>query len=153
MFPNIIALMPFYALYAYTPVIPKFYWDAKSQEEIVKYLCCEYDKLRHYADALADKENETTQAVNQLTEIFKKFQESGFEEYYCQQIYDWVQTNMPNIISEAIKTVYFGLTLDGYFVAYIPDSWQQIIFDTEANYASDNYGHLILSFNVEPLNN
>ena len=75
MFPNIIALMPFYALYAYTPVIPKFYWDAKSQEEIVKYLCCEYDKLRHYADALADKENETTQAVNQLTEIFKKFQE------------------------------------------------------------------------------
>lgn len=153
MFPNIIALMPFYALYAYTPVIPKFYWDAKSQEEIVKYLCCEYDKLRHYADALADKGNETTQAVNQLTEIFKKFQESGFNDYYRQQIYDWVQENMPNIISEAIKTVYFGLTPDGYFVAYIPDSWQQIIFDTEANYTSDNYGHLILSFNVEPLNN
>lgn len=153
MFPNIIALMPFYALYAYTPVIPKFYWDAKSQEEIVKYLCCEYDKLRHYADSLADKGNETVQAVNQLTEIFKQFQESGFDDYYYQQIYDWVQTNMPAIISEAIKTVYFGLTLDGYFVAYIPNSWQQIIFDTEANYASDNYGHLILSFNVEPLNN
>lgn len=153
MFPNIIALMPFYALYSYTPVIPKFYWDAKSQEEIVKYLCCEYDKLRHYADSLADKENETAQAVNQLTEIFKKFQESGFDEYYYQQIYGWVQANMPNIISEAIKTVYFGLTLDGYFVAYIPDSWRQIIFDTEANYESDNYGHLILSFNVEPLNN
>ena len=59
MFPNIITLMPFYALYAYTPAIPKFYWDAKSQEEIIKYLCCEYDKLRHYADSLADKGNET----------------------------------------------------------------------------------------------
>lgn len=151
MFPNIIALMPFYALYAYTPVIPKFYWDAKSQEEIVKYLCCEYDKLRHYADSLADKENETAQAVNQLTEIFKKFQESGFEEYYYQQIYDWVQKNMPNIISDAIKMVFFGLTDDGYFVAYIPNSWSQIMFDTEANYEADNYGHLILSFNIEPI--
>lgn len=152
MFPNIISLMPFYALYAYTPVIPKFYWNAKSQEEIVKYLCCEYDKLRHYADTLADKENETAQAVNQLTEIFKKFQESGFEEYYYQQIYDWVQQNMPTIISDAIKMVFFGLTDNGYFVAYIPNSWSQIMFDTEANYEADNYGHLILSFNVEPIN-
>ena len=148
MFPNIIALMPFYALYAYTPTIPKFYWNAKSQEEIVKYLCCEYDKLRHYADALADKENETAQAVNQLTEIFKKFQESGFNEYYYQQIYDWVQENMPNIISEAIKMVYFGLTLDGYFVAYIPESWKQIVFDTGMVYETPEYGRLILSYDV-----
>lgn len=148
MLPNIITLMPFYALYAYTPAIPKIYWNAKSQEEIVKYLCCEYDKLRHYADALADKENETTQAVNQLTEIFKKFQESGFDDYYFQQIHDWVQENMPNIISEAIKTVYFGLTLDGYFVAYIPKSWTQITFDTGTVYGTPEYGRLILSYDV-----
>lgn len=148
MFPNIITLMPFYALYAYTPAIPKFYWDAKSQEEIVKYLCCEYDKLRHYADSLADKENETAQAVNQLTEIFKQFQESGFDDYYYQQIYDWVQANMPAIISNAIKNVYFGLTLNGYFVAYIPTSWAQISFDTGAVYGAPEYGRLILSYDV-----
>lgn len=148
MFPNIITLMPFYALYAYTPTIPKFYWDAKSQEEIVKYLCCEYDKLRHYADTLTDKGNETAQAVNQLTEIFKQFQESGFDDYYYQQIYDWVQENMPAIISDAIKNVYFGLTLDGYFVAYIPTSWAQISFDTGAVYGAPEYGRLILSYDV-----
>ena len=55
---------------------------------------------------------------------------------------------MPNIISEAIKTVYFGLTLDGYFVAYIPESWTQIIFDTGAVYGTPEYGRLILSYDV-----
>lgn len=152
MFPNILNFIPFYAVWNYTPEIPNFYYNAKSQEQIVKYLCTEYDKLAHYCDMLSDRENETRDAVNTLTEIFKKFQESGFDDYYRQQIEQWVRDNMREIIGQAMHMVYFGLTDDGYFVAYIPETWSQIMFDTEANYASDNYGHLILSFNVEPLN-
>lgn len=152
MFPNILNFIPFYAVWNYTPEIPNFYYNAKSQEQIVKYLCTEYDKLVHYCDMLSDSENETRDAVNKLTEIFKKFQESGFDDYYRQQIEQWVRDNMREIIGQAMHMVYFGLTDDGYFVAYIPETWSQIMFDTEANYASDNYGHLILSFNVEPLN-
>ena len=152
MFPNILNFIPFYAVWNYTPEIPNFYYNAKSQEQIVKYLCTEYDKLAHYCDMLSDSENETRDAVNKLTEIFKKFQESGFDDYYRQQIEQWVRDNMREIIGQAMHMVYFGLTDDGYFVAYIPETWSQIMFDTEANYASDNYGHLILSFNVEPLN-
>ena len=146
-------LLPFFSVWPYTPTIPAFYWNAKSQEEIIKHISCEIDKLIHYCDMLADNGNETRQAVNQLAEIFKKFQESGFDDYYRQQIEQWVCDNMRSIISQAIQMVYFGLTDDGYFVAYIPESWSQIMFDTEVNYASDNYGRLILSFNVEPLNN
>lgn len=152
MFPNILNFIPFYAVWNYTPEIPNFYYNAKSQEQIVKYLCTEYDKLVHYCDMLSGNENETRDAVNKLTEIFKKFQESGFDDYYRQQIEQWVRDNMREIIGQAMHMVYFGLTDDGYFVAYIPETWSQIMFDTEANYASDNYGHLILSFNVEPLN-
>lgn len=152
MFPNILNFVPFYAVWNYTPEIPNFYYNAKSQEQIVKYLCTEYDKLVHYCDMLSGSENETRDAVNKLTEIFKKFQESGFDDYYRQQIEQWVRDNMREIIGQAMHMVYFGLTDDGYFVAYIPETWSQIMFDTEANYASDNYGHLILSFNVEPLN-
>ena len=44
--------------------------------------------------------------------------------------------------------VFFGLTLDGYFVAYIPESWTQIIFDTGAVYGTPEYGRLILSYDV-----
>ena len=37
----------------YTPVIPKLYWDVYSQEERIKRLCKELDKLCHYASYLA----------------------------------------------------------------------------------------------------
>ena len=148
MFPNILNFIPFYAVWNYTPEIPNFYYNAKSQEQIVKYLCTEYDKLVHYCDMLSDSENETRDAVNKLTELFRKFQESGFDDYYKAQIESWIYAHMPNIISEAIKMVYFGLTLDGYFVAYIPESWKQIVFDTGAVYGTPEYGRLILSYDV-----
>lgn len=150
MFPNILNFVPFYAVWNYTPEIPNFYYNAKSQEQIVKYLCTEYDKLVHYCDMLSDSENETRDAVNKLTELFRKFQESGFDDYYKTQIESWIYEHMPNIISEAIKTVYFGLTLDGYFVAYIPESWKQIVFDTGMQYGTPEYGRLILSYDVTP---
>lgn len=150
MFPNILNFIPFYAVWNYTPEIPNFYYNAKSQEQIVKYLCTEYDKLVHYCDMLPDSENETRDAVNKLTELFRKFQESGFDDYYKSQIESWIYEHMPTIISEAIKMVYFGLTLDGYFVAYIPESWKQIVFDTGMQYGTPEYGRLILSYDVTP---
>lgn len=150
MFPNILNFIPFYAVWNYTPEIPNFYYNAKSQEQIVKYLCTEYDKLVHYCDMLSDSENETRDAVNKLAELFRKFQESGFDDYYKSQIESWIYEHMPTIISEAIKMVYFGLTLDGYFVAYIPESWKQIVFDTGMQYGTPEYGRLILSFDVMP---
>lgn len=152
MFPNILNFVPFYAVWNYTPEIPNFYYNAKSQEQIVKYLCTEYDKLVHYCDMLSDSENETRDAVNKLTELFRKFQESGFDDYYKTQIETWIYEHMPSIIGKAMQMVFFGITDDGYFCAYVPETWSQIMFDTDKVYASPTYGHLILSFNVQPLN-
>jgi hypothetical protein len=152
MFPNILNFVPFYAVWNYTPEIPNFYYNAKSQEQIVKYLCTEYDKLVHYCDMLSDSENETRDAVNKLTELFRKFQESGFDDYYKAQIESWIYEHMPSIIGKAMQMVFFGITDDGYFCAYVPETWSQIMFDTDKVYASTTYGHLILSFNVQPLN-
>lgn len=48
---------------SYTPVIPKLYWDVYSQEERIKRLCREYDKLTHYASMLATRLNELSSNV------------------------------------------------------------------------------------------
>lgn len=152
MFPNILNFVPFYAVWNYTPEIPNFYYNAKSQEQIVKYLCTEYDKLVHYCDMLSDSENETRDTVNKLTELFRKFQESGFDDYYKAQIESWIYEHMPSIIGKSMQMVFFGITDDGYFCAYVPETWSQIMFDTDQVYASPTYGRLILSFNVQPLN-
>ena len=85
-------------------------------------------------------------AIEALEAEFEKFKESGFLDYYEKQIEAWIQANMERIISEAIKMVFFGITDDGYFCAYIPKSWAGIMFDTGAVYGNDDYGCLILEY-------
>ena len=45
--------------------------------------------------------------------------------------------------------VFFGLTSDGYFCAYIPDAWSDIEFDTGAVFGRFDYGRLILRYDVD----
>lgn len=40
--------------------------------------------------------------------------------------------------------VYFGLSEDGYFNAYVPESYREVGFDTQSDYNSPNYGRLML---------
>nr|DAJ58087.1 MAG TPA: hypothetical protein [Bacteriophage sp.] len=51
--------LPLYSVWPYTPVIPAFYWNAKSTEEIIKYLACEYDHIAAYFDKIATAINNT----------------------------------------------------------------------------------------------
>lgn len=59
-------------------------------------------------------------------------------------IYQWANNNLPQIIAGIVKYVVFGLSRDGYFVAYIPESWDFIQFDTIMDGQSDLFGHLVL---------
>lgn len=129
-----------------TPVVPKLYWDVYSQEQRWKAICCELGKLVEYADAIGAQVNINIEQINKLWEEFETFKESGFFDYYAEQIEAWINENMERIISEAIKMVFFGLTPDGYFCAYIPKSWAGIMFDTGAVYGEDDYGRLILEY-------
>lgn len=62
----------------------------------------------------------------------------------------WMQLHAVDIIGELVKMVIFGLTDDGYFIAYIPDSWDDIIFNTTGLDITlalmPEYGHLVLSY-------
>lgn len=64
----------------------------------------------------------------------------------------WMKANANDIISELIKNVFFGLTDAGYFVAYTPESWSDIVFNTSdydiilKAHPEIGYGHLILSY-------
>ena len=65
-------------------------------------------------------------------------------------IREWLSVNALDLIGELVKSVYFGITDAGYFVAYIPESWEEITFNTtEYDFHTDiqpQYGHLVLSY-------
>lgn len=145
-FPAPAPLAPF-GCWPYTMAIPNFYWDAESQEQRVKYLCMLYDKLMAYVDALKDNVNVDSEAIKELQDAFQKFMDSGFDDYYAEQVAMWIAANLQKIIDAmTVSTVYFGLTDDGYFTAYYPLSWKTVQFDTIADYSSDYYGCLVLLY-------
>ena len=129
--------------------IPKLYWDAFSAEQRYHALCKTLSKLITYADTCGMNIDELSDLYELLASDFEKFKESGFDDYYKEQIEQWVNDNLETLYELLVKQVYFGLTLDGHFVAYIPESWNDIIFDTGMVYGIDTYGRLILRWDVD----
>lgn len=140
---------PFWGWTRYTPVIPKMYWDVYSQEERIKRLCRDHDKLAHYASYLAELLGKNNEDIQELRDYVNEFLTSGFDDALAEKIAKWVDEHLQFIFTHTIRQVYFGLTQDGHFVAYVPDSWSDIVFDTGADYNLDTYGRLILRWDAD----
>ena len=88
---------PFAMFTRFTPALPQFYTGVPTMEQGFKELCKNFHKMVCYVDNMADVQNLTSEEVEQLQEDFKKFQASGFEDYYEQQLEAWVNANVANI--------------------------------------------------------
>lgn len=131
-------------------VLPAVYDDSLSYYEllckVVDYLNKCIDELNNHGDAIT----ELQESVAKLQEDFDKFKESGFEDYYAKQLEQWIRDNAERIIKEMMLIgVTFGLTQDGYFVAYIPETWNDVVFDTGMVYGRSDYGCLCLQYSVD----
>lgn len=140
---------PFWGFSNFTPTIPKLYWDVKSQEQRILNLFDLLDKVVDYCNQMGLQINVNKADIDQLRKDFEELKDGKFWDYYEQQITAWVEANMPEIMAKAAKMVYFGLTDDGYFCAYIPDSWADLTFDTGMNYGTYTYGRLIIRMDVD----
>ena len=121
-------------------ILPLVYEDSLSYYEV---LCRVKDKLNE----LITEQNKTGETVSSLTAAVEELNRCCDE---VKKTLDGDLTNlMETIISNAVKMVFFGLTDSGYFVAYIPESWDDITFATTGyDYPTTeyNYGHLVLSY-------
>ena len=131
------------------PTLPKLYWQVKSPEQLTANIYQIINAPKDYDNDQSEQIKVNTGDIEQLEELFQKFVDSGFEDHYEELLAAWINEHMQDIISSAIKMVFFGLTEDGYFCAYIPDSWSDIAFDTGAVYGTEQYGRLILRYNVD----
>ena len=61
----------------------------------------------------------------------------------------WMQDNAIDLVGQLIKSVFFAIDDNGYFIAYIPDSWAEIDFGTSGldDFPPNvDFGHLTLSY-------
>lgn len=144
---NPIPLLP--AFFPSAPVVPKLYYDALSPEQRIKKLCEELHRLCEYANMIGIRVNEDASEIERLAQEFNKFIAGGFEEYYEGMLTAWILQNAGELLTKYIKLVFFGLTQDGYFCAWIPESWDEITFDTVADYSDPLYGRLVLLYDAD----
>ena len=133
----------------FVPTVPQLYWNVDGNEQRYHLLCKQLHKLICYADMLGVKINLNHDEIEKLEAEFEEFKASGFLDYYEQQLEEWINENAVFLFEHFAKMVFFGITSDGYFCAYVPDSWQEIEFDTGMVYNRYDYGRLILRYNAD----
>lgn len=85
----------------------------------------------------------------ELKALYDDIMAGNFPDNIKQAFADWMNANAQDLVGEMVKLVIFNITDDGYFVAYIPESWDDILFGTtglDIGIPGYDYGHLVLSY-------
>lgn len=114
--------------------------------EILKYV----RRLISAVDSLEHWKVEHEKEYEELKVFYDALVSGNFPPKFTSSLQKWIEKNLLDIVGELVNMVFFGLTDSGYFVAYIPESWDDIIFNTtgvDINLElQPEYGHLVLSY-------
>lgn len=113
-------------------------WLIESVRKLIE--CCE--------EMTAWKENHEEE-YQELKDLYDEIISGNFPESVTDAFEKWMSENALDLVGNLVKSVFFGLTDSGYFVAYIPDSWDDITFNTteyDIFIPGYEYGRLTLSY-------
>lgn len=119
-------------------VLPLVYDDSLSYYELLNKVVNKLNEVVDTDNVLIEDVNDLDGRVSTIEATLDELTSGDYSEI------------LERYISEAIKMVFFGLTDTGYFVAYIPDSWDDITFNTTEYDITvpcmTDFGHLVLSY-------
>lgn len=117
---------------------------------VQKVLPLVYDDSLSYYELLCkvvDKLNETIEMYDNLPDMVSEIEQA------IAEINKWIDnfetTTVEKIISEYLATMIFVEIPDGHIVYYIPESWDDIQFETtgyDVDIVGYDYGHLVLNY-------
>ena len=108
-------------------------------------------ELFEHVHELANWAENHEHEYEELKELYDQIISGNFPESVKEAFSTWMQENAYDLVGELVKLVIFNITDDGYFVAYIPESWADIMFGTtglDEIIPGVEYGRLTLSYNV-----
>lgn len=101
-------------------------------------------------DATEKWQEEHQKAYQELKDLYDAVMSGNFPPSIQKAFEKWMRENALDLVGELVKTVFFGLTETGYFVAYIPESWDDIKFGTtgldDFPECFEEFGHLTLTY-------
>lgn len=140
-------VVPFAGFTEFVASIPKLYWGVKSQEQRILAICEQLNKLICFVDYQGGKINLNRVDIDWLMEQFELFKQSGFDDYYLEQVQRWIDEHLQYIYRYTIGQIFFSLDDEGYLIAHVPVGWEQIRFSTPLDYSDQStYGRLCLTY-------
>lgn len=117
-----------------TKVLPLVYDESLSYYEV---LCKVVDYINHMIEDMNTNTDAMEELQAEIAEIQYKL--DNFDSHILEQ---WLQDHLA-------KMIFVEITDDGYIIYYIPDSWQEITFNTsglDIAIPSVDDNHLVLSY-------
>lgn len=113
------------------------------------WLIKDYKTLDEAIKALNQWREDTQPTIDDFEALYEAIVSGNLPDGMKLGMVKWMEENAIDIIGKMVKMVFFGLTDTGYFVAYIPESWNDVQFNTtdlDIFITGISYGHLVLSY-------
>lgn len=137
--------LKYLCMYNVQKVLPAVYDDSLSYYEL---LCKIQEKLNEVIGSennLNAWQEAQDEVIGELEQLVQDFIAGGYKQDFDQFAQDWLDQNIQQALTKAAHMVFFGLTDDGYFTAYIPTDWS-FVFGTIVDYDDENYGSLTIRY-------
>lgn len=110
--------------------------------------CCK--TVGETLDALEEWKAKVDPEIEDFYNLYQQMIAGNLPPGVQEGIRIWLQRNALDLIGDLIHSVFFEITDGGYFIAYIPEAWSDITFNTTEYDISiplqPEYGHLVLSY-------
>lgn len=114
------------------------------------WLIKDYHELKTEYDTLMDCCEDVQTRITALETLYNDIMDGDFPDSIKNAFQRWMRENALDLVGDLVHTVFFGLSDTGYFMAYIPESWNDIIFRTTGLDITlalqPDYGHLVLVY-------
>ena len=137
--------LKYLCMYNVQKVLPAVYDDSLSYYELLAKIQAKVNEMVGDLNHLNEWQQAQDDAFAELEQVVQDFINGGYKQDFDQFAMAWLDANIQQALTKAAHMVFFGLTDDGYFVAYIPQDWA-LSFSTIVDYESDNYGSLVIKY-------
>lgn len=119
--------------------------------KVANYVKSTADEMNTWKAAHEKEYKELLAHVDAIQRWIDGLEDGDIPEALLEGLRNWIDANLQELIGRNIRYTWFGLTDDGYFVAYMPESWQELWFDTVMDFDDDYYGHLLIKYDANHL--
>lgn len=110
----------------------------------------EINKVKDFGKFLDDFIKNYSGAYEELLKIIEDLNNGIFPACIIKAFEKWMHDHAIDLVGSMVDNVFFEITDDGYFVANIPTSWDDVEFNTTGLDIEvglqPQYGHLVLSY-------